>query len=380
MKAVKIFLFIATFWLLVGCGGNDPGNLQVESVKGGKLIADVPANLIKAELLKKGLIDNNNSVFGFKAYKIIYNTTDDNNKTVKASGVMIVPSKYNTTAEDAQKLLYMQSIGMPMVVNCHGTIFSNKEAPSVVIESSAATDDIGVLYSSIYGFITLEPDYIGFGESKEHYQPYLLKKSSANAVVDFVKAAIEFAQKNSIPILDTKDIYITGYSQGGAVALSALKVMQEDNLNVKIAVPMAGPYLLDPIAQHVLSEDNISVPSFMAAAAYSYSKAYNHNVNELIQEPFASKLPTLFNGSLSRVQIDKELTNKVKGDGGLFTNNIVQNYSGSWFQQKLQENSVVDFTPTVMVKMLHCIHSYGLPFNGKQKIIISFNTLHKNSR
>jgi hypothetical protein len=104
----------------------------------------------------------------------------------------------------------------------------------------------------------------------------------------------------------------------------------------------------------------------MAATAYSYAKAYNKNVTELIQEPFASKLPTLFNGSLTRPQIDAKLTQKVKGDGGLFTNEIAQNYTGSWFQLRLQQNSVVDFTPTTHVELLHCLGDDVIPYSIAQ--------------
>jgi alpha/beta superfamily hydrolase len=256
----------------------------------------------------------------------------------------------------------MKAAGLAMVVDCHGTIFSNNEAPSVAIENSASAKGAGVIFSSLAGFITLQPDYIGFGDSNDHYHPYLLKKSSANAVVDFTKAAIKFAKDNNIPMASNKGIYLTGYSQGGAVVLASLNKFQQEGMQVNIATPMDGPYLLDPIAQGVLSQDKLGVPSFMAAVAYSYTKAYNKDTKELIQEPYASKLPTLFNGSLTREEIDKQLTHKVKGDGGLFTDEIAQNYVGSWFQLRLKQNSVVDFTPTTHVELLHCLGDDVIPY------------------
>ena len=357
MKSVlKLLIASIAMFIAVGCGGStDPGELKVEKVKGGELIADVPANVLKAKLIEKGVAEKNTTVFGFKAYKISYTTTDDKGKSVKASGVMIVPTSDNADAQTVQKLEYMQAKGLAMVEDCHGTIFSNDEAPSVSIENSASAEGVGVIYSSLSGFVTLQPDYIGFGDSKEHYQAYLLKKSSANSVVDFTKAAIKFAEANNISIAQTKDIYLAGYSQGGYVALAALKKFETEHFNIIMATPMSGPYLLDPIAKTVLNSNTIKVPSFMAATAYSYAKTYDKKVTELIQEPYASKLPSLFNGSLARPEIDKELTSKIKGTNGLFTDSIVTNYEGSWFQKKLQTNSVVDFTPKTPVEMLHCL-------------------------
>ena len=353
---VKILIASIAMFIAVGCGGSsDPGELKVEKVKGGELIADVPANVLKARLIEKGLAEKNTTIFGFKAYKIPYTTTDDKGKKVNASGVMIVPTSENADGKTIQTLEFMKAKGLAMAVDCHGTIFSNDEAPSVLIENSASAEGVGVIFSSISGFITLQPDYIGFGDSKEHYQAYLLKESSANSVVDFTKAAIEFAKANNIPLVATKDIYLTGYSQGGFVALAALKKFEAEEFNVVMATPMAGPYLLDPIAGTVLSSDTIKVPSFMAAVAYSYATTYDKKVTELIQEPYASKLPSLYNGSLTRPEIDKKLTTKIKGSNGLFTDSIVANYNGSWFQKELQANSVVDFTPKTPVEMLHCL-------------------------
>ena len=378
---IKIFIASIAMFIAVGCGGStDPGELKVEKLKGGELIADVPANVLKAKLIKKGAAEKNTTVFGFKAYKISYTTTtDDKGKSVKASGVMIVPTSDNADSKTIQKLEYMQAKGLAMVVDCHGTIFSNNEAPSVAIKNSASAEGVGVIYSSISGFVTLQPDYIGFGDSKDHYQAYLLKKSSANSVVDFTKAAIKFAKDNNIPIAKTEDIYLTGYSQGGYVALAALKKFEEEQFNIVLATPMSGPYLLDPIAKTVLSRETIKVPSFMAAVAYSYALTYNHSVDELIQETYASKLPSLFNGSLTRPEIDKELTTKIKGSDGLFTDSIVTNYEGSWFQKELQINSVVDFTPKAPIEMLHCLGDDVIDYRISQATQNAFtNQLNAN--
>lgn len=367
---VKILIASVAMFIAVGCGGStDPGALSQEAVKGGKLIANVPANVLKKQLITDKEINASTTVFGYKAYKIPYKTIDEQNNTVEASGVMVVPTAYNADEETSQKIKAMSKVGFAMVVNCHGTVFSNDEVPSVAIEHSISPKDdkVGVLFSSIFGFVTLQPDYIGYGDSIKHYHPYLLEKSSANSVVDFTKAAIKFAKENNIPLVASKDIYLTGYSQGGYVALAAQKKFEEDGYNLKINMPMDGPYLLDKIADKVLKLSSIEVPSFMAAVAYSYAKTYpNIDIHNLIQEPYASKLDSLYDGSLNRVEIDKQLTHKIKGDGGLFTNDIADNYAGSNFQSALQQNSVVDFHANKPIKLVHCKTDNVVPFEVAQ--------------
>jgi len=361
-KIFKIYILLFVLFFIAGCGGGSSyGDKVAKEIKNGKLIANVPASSIKDKLIKEGFTDKNTEVYGFKAYKIPYTTTDQEGNSVKASGVMIVPSSYGTDTKAKEKVEFMQAQGFAMVVDCHGTIFANSEAPSVDIAKNGARG-AGVLYSSVYGFITLQADYIGFGDSNSHYHPYLLKKASANAVVDFTKAAIEFAKINNIPMAYDYGIYLSGYSQGGAVALAALEKMQKEDMYVNIATPMDGPYVIEPIANAVFKASNIDAPSFVADIAYAYAKAYHKDIKELIQEPYASKLPTLFSGNYTREEIDAKLTTKVKGKGGLFSSSIIDKYSTSWFRLKLLKNSVTTFEPLSKTRLIHCRGDNVIPY------------------
>ena len=363
MKKLLFVFFISLFFIaLTGCGGSSASE-DINEIKGGKLIADYPADELKASLLKDGKIDENQTVFGFRAYKIPYKTTDAEGNEIDASGVMVVPSNLGVDSDTETKLAYMKKLGLAAVVDCHGTIFANKEAPSVAIENSTEPEGVAIILTSLSGFITLQPDYIGFGDSINHKQEYLIEKSSASSVVDFVKAAQKFAIDNKIEWIEDNQIYLSGYSQGGFVAVAALEEMEKDGFNLRVAAPMAGPYLLDPIAQGVLAADTIDAPSFMAATAYSYANIYSHDIADLIQEPYASKLPTLFDGSLTREEIDAELTTTVKGEGGLFSDDLVENYEYSLFRGELMANSVIDFSAQTPIKMIHCLGDDVIPYD-----------------
>lgn len=242
-----------------------------------------------------------------------------------------------------------------MVSDDHGTIFADREAPSVIADTNGAPDGSAILLTSLGGFATLQPDYIGFGDSKSHYHPFVLKDSLANATVDFIKQVKVFAGDNNITL--NNQLFLTGYSEGGYAAMATLKKIEEEqltDLTVSMAAPMAGPYALKSMADVVLRQSTLGVPSFMANVGYAYASANNQELNTIINEPYASKLPTLFNGDLTRMQIDPELTTQTTG---LFSQSFIDDYfrnDTNWFREAVTANNLHTWAPTTPVKLVHC--------------------------
>ncbi len=346
-----ILAFFALFFL-AGCGGGsyDSG----KKITGGTEIANFSAKDIAKEAADYQY--KNISFFGYKAYKIPYTTYDEQGNKVQATGVMVVPTALGVSADKKEELENIKARGFAIVVNCHGTIFANSKAPSVYVENSKKPTVLPVLFSAYGGFILLMPDYIGFGGSKGHYHPYLLKKSSANAVKDFIAAAVKFANNNMIELSPNRDIFLTGYSQGGYVALASLgKIEDSFAYNIDLAAPMDGPYLLEPFGKAASEAKTFKVPSFIADVCYSYAKTYGKKVTTLIKEPYADKLSKLFNGNYTREQIDSQLTIKMQGKDGLLSDEIVENYDTSWLRLKLLKNSAPKLSSYLTpIKLIHC--------------------------
>jgi len=363
----KILLTVSVLFF-VGCDSTDLAQPANEEVVGGELVVDLDGNTIKSSLIanKTPGIDENSTVYGYKAYKIPYTTTDEEGNSVKVSGLMVVPTDVPEEVQQA---------GFSVVSDSHGTIFANSEAPTVIAGATSAPDGAPVILSSIYAFVTLQADYIGFGDSIDHYHPFVLKNSLANATVDFIKAAKEFAQNNGIKLND--QLFLTGYSEGGYAAVAALeKIENSGELQVSLAAPMAGPYALDAMADFVLSQSTLSVPSFMADVGYAYAKAYGHALTEVINEPYASKLPTLFDGSKTRLEIDPELTTQTTGDGGLFNQALVDSYftdPSNWFKVAIDENGVYKWAPSTPVRLIHCEGDDVIPYAISQ---LTEGTMH----
>lgn len=356
MKKIEYMLWIATAILMIGCGKLDkPHN---EEVNGGKIVVDFDAGTIKSSLLERGIpgITEKTTVYGYKAYKIPYTTTDEEGNSVAVSGLMVVP-------KGLPKAL-IESKGYSVVSDSHGTIFANIEAPSVTAERDNSPAGSSLLLTSLFGFVTLQADYIGFGDALNHYHPYLLKKSLANATVDFIEAAKTFAQNNAIHL--NHQLFLTGYSEGGYAAMATLqKIENEGRLHVTLAAPMAGPYALDIMAKGVLSKATIGVPSFMANFAYAYSLAYDEDIASILNEPYATQLESLFDGSKRRVEIDAKLTKVTTGEEGLFNpafiNTLFSN-SDFWFNGALEENTLQNWAPKTAVRLLHCQGDDVVPY------------------
>ena len=367
MKNIFRFTLLALALVLIGCGDLDqPDN---EEVIGGEIVADTPGSFIKASLIEANTtgVDENTIVYGYKAYKIPYTTKDETGNEVSASGLMTVP----TGSDIPEQAL---ANGFSLISDSHGTIFANRDAPTEEVKANASPAGSSIILTSLNAFVTLQADYVGFGDSSEHYHPFILKDSLANATVDFIKAARIFAENNNISL--SGQLFITGYSEGGYAAMATLKKVEEEDtgLIVTMAAPMAGPYAVEALAIDVLSADTLSVPSFMANIAYAYGLTYDEDVANMVNEPYALKLETLFNGDFNRTQIDLELTETTTGDDGLFVQEFVDNVidvnnTEYWFRQRAKDNSVHAWAPTTALRLVHCLGDDVID------VVVSQNTL-----
>ncbi len=368
MKYLWTSMLASVMLFVTGCGDlAQPDNPQVT---GGEVVVSATAKQIRDGLIKKKVpgITEDTEMYGYRAYSIPYTTTDEEGKTVQVSGLMVVPQDIPES-----KAALIENVGFSVVSDDHGTIFSNREAPTVSNEMAGTPQGAAVILTALHGFVTLQPDYIGFGDSSDHYHPYVLKDSLANATIDFIRAARVFAEKNQIALNPL--LFVTGYSEGGYAAMATMKKIESDpalmqEMGVTMAAPMAGPYALDYMAAGVLKSDTIGVPSFMADVAYAYAKRYSQSVEDVISAPYASKLENLLSGDYNRTEIDPQLTHKTKGEGGLFKMSFVADFFGptqkgnpdNWFLQAVSQNSLYKWAPKTPMALVQCEGDSVIPY------------------
>ena len=172
-----------------------------------------------------------------------------------------------------------------IVIACHYTICSDEEAPSNTfsMESMFTTK----------GYAVIMPDYVGYGLSRYEVHPYLHWRSAAETAVDLLECMP--------PLLDhygysyPTDVIITGYSQGGAVALGVARMIeenyhQENDWSVRKLYAGAGPY--DPAGTYLFSmeRNEMGIPAAIPLIVMGLNDAYDlgFTLDEFFLEPLLS--------------------------------------------------------------------------------------------
>jgi predicted esterase len=268
------------------------------------------------------------------AYKIEYYTPDPNGNLVIASGCLCVPAEQNNLS-----LLSFQ----------HGTVTGRTQVASQNPLGDAAV--VSVLAASL-GYYSLQPDYLGFGSSTMLH-PYHNAKTSANTVIDFIRACRAFANTKNITL--NSKVFLSGYSEGGFVTLAAQKEIEQNysqEIKITASAPMAGAYDLLLTAQTLFRETTYGSPTNIAFILYSYNNIYAWNkMSDIFNSPYSQNIPNLFNGQLTSDQIDAVLPSTV---------NILlkQTFIDSVLQNKIPEvtnafvnNSLIDWTPIAPIQL-----------------------------
>lgn len=274
---------------------------------------------------------------GIKVYKIIYNTTFEGN-SVKASGLVALPDMAGT---------------YPILSYQNGTNTLNSNAPTND-PNNTGFQLLEMMGST--GFIVSLPDYLGFGESDDMFHPYLHKESTVQAVTDMLRAVEEMvdAEEN---IEFNKNVYISGYSQGGWATMCLQKAIETKyaaEFNLKASACGAGPYNLTTINQYVTALNEYPMPYFLG---YIFNSYINLNptatIADVLQPPYADRITNLYNGTNSGEAINNQLTTTMH-------NFFTADYLASWatdakfkpLTDMLAENSVSAYrtkTPTLIL-------------------------------
>ena len=294
---------------------------------------------------------------GVFIYRISYNTVL-NDELVRASGLVCIP-----TGDGPFPILSYQ--------NGTNTLHSN--APSVNPDN-----DLFLLLEFVAstGFVVVIPDYLGFGESSNMFHPYLHKESTVRTVLDMLRATRELAN-NYINVELSNELYISGYSQGGWATMQIQKEIEKsflDEFNLKASACGAGPYDLNYINDYVLDLTNYPQPYFLAYMMNSYSNlGLTTPMDEIFNTEYAEKIPSLFDGTNSGIEINAELTTKV---ADLFTDDYYTNYANkeiyNALAEMLEENSVTGWNTEIPTLIIHGMEDDFVPREVSSNMYQSF--------
>ena len=293
--------------------------------------------------------------YDVKAYTLIYSTTYKGNP-VEASGLIMVPVGMKDEA--------------PIVSLQHGTTFEKDEAPSV------RGGFQGMEFFASAGYVTLMPDFLGYGKSASLFHPYYDRKHSASTVIDLIKAAKEFLAAEQILVNDK--LFLAGYSEGGYVTLAAAKEIDTNpvhDLKVAAVAAGAGGYDLPEMLQGITSNTYYAYPSYLAFVLMAYNHTYEWKkpLNYFFKDRYADALSKYLTGEYSGGYINSRLTTHVPG---LFDPEFFQglhNPEGELELNKaLIENSVAGWKTQVPIRMFHGTKDEIIPYQNSEITLQKF--------
>lgn len=295
---------------------------------------------------------------GVLVYTISYNTTFDNEPVI-ASGLVCVPVGEGP---------------FPVMSYQNGTNTLHSNAPSV----NPDNDLYRLLQlTSSTGFIISMPDYIGFGESADMSHPYLHAESTVQSVLDMLRAVKEL-NENYLETAATDELYLAGYSQGGWATIQVQKAIEEnhtDEFNLKASAAGAGPYDLTFINDFIVTQSTYPMPYFLAYMLDSYIdlNLINVSADDVFQEPYSSKIGSMFDGTKTGEELNAELTTSVPD---LFTTSYLENYATDDDYQSLREalqaNSIDAWNTTTPTMLIHGTDDQFVPIQVSQNLYQGF--------
>ena len=268
---------------------------------------------------------------------VSYYTIDGFGNQIITSGAFFIPQGTNN---------------LPLLTVTHGTETKRDLVASVSPNNS--TEGIMGLMTASMGYLTVIPDYPGFGVSNVMH-PYIHAESLIPCVIDFMRASKSYSSSNQITM--NGKVFLSGYSEGGYVSLVTQKTIEEDYLdefNLSAVAPLAGPYDLKGMTDSIFQSDSYSTPAYIAFFLTAYNEIYNWNrLDYFFKSPYASMMPGLFDGSKTWGEIVNQLPATFSE---LMNPDFISNYNNGEEEELLaaiQENTLLDWTPQTPVHFFH---------------------------
>ena len=304
MKTTNLLTSLAAASLLAACGGGDSAQNQGvvdNNPARGALIQNPPprtafftaddftAKLNASSTGRSLLAVAGKPKCGVDVQYIKYGTVGGAGEPTDASGALMTPTGGPGC-----------SGSRPMVVYAHGTTTVKSYNMANLLDESNAAYGEAVLVAATYaaqGFIVVAPNYAGYDSSKLAYHPYLNADQQSKEMIDALGAARKALPGLLNPVADNGKLFLTGYSQGGHVAMATHRAMQAAGQPVTASAPMSGPYALAAFGDAVYY-GNVILGStlFFPLLINSYQKAYGNIYSQLsdIYEPtYAPGIDTL---------------------------------------------------------------------------------------
>src|SRR5579872_614125 len=270
--------------MVAGCGSDSSSATLNTGTTRGSLIYDPPFRIASLDAVTFGaqlaatadgkalLAVAGTPSCGVDFYHVEYNTVGGAGETTTASGALMVPTGGASGCSGPR----------PIVLYAHGTE-TNKAANIADITDTNNTQ--GALIAAMFaaqGYIVVAPNYAGYDTSSLAYHPFLNGDQQSKDMIDALTAArTALPHTMASATSDNGKLFITGYSQGGYVAMATHQAMQAAGMKVTASAPMSGPYALEAFGDAVFY-GNVDIGSTVFAALLTTS--YQHSYQNIYKD------------------------------------------------------------------------------------------------
>ena len=267
--------------LLCACGGSSsPTATVAPSTEHGTLAVDPPfriASLNAADFQTRLAASSSGAQLlqitgkpscGVDFYYIKFWTLGGAGETTESSGALMVPTGAAPTCSGPR----------PIVLYAHGT---NADKTLNIADITNTTNTEGALIAAMFaaqGYIVVAPNYAGYDISTLGYHPFLNAEQQSGEMIDILTAARKALPGTmSSATSDGGKLFITGYSEGGHVAMATQRALEASGAVITGAAPMSGPYALVTFGDAIfLGAVNLGSTEFSPLITTSYQKAYGN--------------------------------------------------------------------------------------------------------
>ena len=228
-------------------------------------------------------------------YHLTYQTSDPKGNITPASGALMVPSSSSDSDCTGAR---------PIVLYAHGT---STDRTLNLAQLNTGNSGEGVLLAAVFaaeGYIVVAPNYLGYDTSTLGYHPYLIAAQQSKEMIDALTAARTALPTADAPAsTDGGKLFVTGYSEGGYVAMATHSAMQSAGMTVTASAPMSGPYALSAFGDAIFEgQVNANGTTSVALLVPAYQNAYGNiysSASEVFASPYDSTVPGLLPGTTS---------------------------------------------------------------------------------
>lgn len=255
-----------------------------------RLSADQFASLLKLDAQGRGLLQvAGDPKCGIDLRYMEYRTVGGKGEATNATAAVMMPSGTDAACNGPR----------PIVLYAHGTTTDRNYNIAKFVDPDNAASGEGATVAAMFaarGYIVVAPNYAGYDKSALAYHPYLNGEQNGREMVDALAAA-----RKALPAIggasDAGTLLVTGYSQGGYVALAAHREMQAIGRPPTASAPLSAPSAISLLIDATfLGAPALGGTAFLPLLASSWQQQFGNvynNTNDIFEAQYAAGIDTL---------------------------------------------------------------------------------------